>query len=79
MSKTGQRRAAKIFKTFASQLAAPSDRLAKLQIARFFPCVLRLHDPFMLATLELNTSHNHLYDSILRHARNCIDAADAEE
>ena len=28
----------------------------------------------MLATLELNTSHNHLYDSTLRHATSCIDA-----
>src|SRR6266404_5638276 len=28
----------------------------------------------MLATLELNTSHNRLCDSTLRHTRNCIDA-----
>lgn len=27
----------------------------------------------MLALLELNTVHNPLYDSKLRHARNCID------
>ena len=51
-----------------------SGELAKLKITRFFPCVLRLNTVFMLATLEPHTSHNRLYDSILRHARNCIDA-----
>ena len=29
----------------------------------------------MLASLELNTSHNHLYDSTLGHARSCIDGS----
>jgi hypothetical protein len=28
----------------------------------------------MLALLELNKSHNHLYDCTLRHTKNCIDA-----
>ena len=74
ISKTRQRFAAKIFETFARATRALSDQLAKLRIARFFPCDLRLNNPFMLATLELNTSPNHLYGSILRHPRNCIDA-----
>ena len=74
MSKTRQRLDAKIFKTFARATRAQSDRLAKLRIARFFACVLRLNHPFMLATLELNNGHNRLCDSILRHPRNCIDA-----
>src|SRR5829696_5453724 len=51
-----------------------SGRRAKPKFTRFFPCVLRLNTVFMLATLEPNTSYNHLYDSILRHTRNCIDA-----
>ena len=74
MSKTRQRNPAKIFKTFALASRAQSGRLPKLRITRFFPYVSGLNHPFMLATLELNTSPNHLYDSILRHARNCIDA-----
>lgn len=32
----------------------------------------------MLAMLELNTVHNTLYDSTLRHARNCIDEPKAK-
>ena len=74
MSKTRQRNSAKIFKTFARATRTPSDQLAKLRITRFFPSVSCLNHPFMLATLELNTSPNHLYGSILRHPRNCIDA-----
>lgn len=74
MSKTGQRHDAKIFKTFARAARAQSDQLAKLRITRFFPCVSGLNNPFMLATLELNTSPNHLYGSILGNATSCIDA-----
>lgn len=53
---------------------AKTDQLANRQIPRFFPLRFHVHTPFMPATLELNTSHNHLYDSTLRHARNCIDS-----
>jgi hypothetical protein len=51
----------------------PSDQRAELDFALFFPLFFHFHRPFMLATLELNTSHNHLYGSILGHAISCID------
>jgi hypothetical protein len=74
MSKTGQRPEAKIFQNFVVRVHPPSDQRPKLQITRCFPCGLAVNTPFMLALLELNTSYNHLCDSILRHPRNCIDA-----
>ncbi len=73
-SENGQRLAAKNFATFVRRSRAPTDQLAKRRFTRVFPWLLGLHHPFMPAMLELNTSHNHLCDSTLRHARNCIDA-----
>jgi hypothetical protein len=74
ISKNRQGQEAKIFKTFACAARAQSDLLAKLQNTRFFPSISHLNCLFMLATLELNTRHNRLCDSTLRHTRNCIDA-----
>jgi hypothetical protein len=73
-SKTRQRSEPKFFQSFARAAQLQSGRLAKLKITRLFPCVLRLNTVFMLASLEPNISHNHLYDSILGHATTCIDS-----
>src|SRR5262249_1509161 len=74
ISKTGQRSDAKNFQNFARRVPSPSDQPPEFKITRLFPPHLAFNTTFMPATLELNRSHNHLCDSILRRTRNCIDA-----
>ena len=78
MSKTGQRRDAKFFKTFARASCVQSDQREKLSFARLFSWFLRVNAPFMLATLELNTCYNHLYGSTLERTISCIDELSRE-
>ena len=74
ISKTRQRRDAKNFQNFARRTLSPTDHVPDFKISRLFPPHFAFNATFMPATLELNISHNHLCDSMLRRTRNCIDA-----
>jgi hypothetical protein len=71
--KIGSGSARTFSKLFASASFAVTVRPRKLTFARQFQGISHIHRFFMLAMLDLNRSHNPLYDSTLRNAMNWID------